>query len=179
MWRLHLVTSFTPGRTAWLAAVIVCLLGTASSLAQDQRDQPGQRLDTGYFNIFGGHSVVVTVTDVGAPNATSFVRITVFGATATPIVKEGTLTPAQPMQLDLPLVARLGRALVRVSVSIAGLPDRGSAPIVGIDDIDPTSQTIIVRGDCSPPGHDHDGMKDQRLPPCPGWQVTDFAALPD
>lgn len=171
MWTRQAATS-TLARTGFVIGAIVCLAVT-SSRAQLAREQPGQRLDTGVFTVFGGHELAITVTDVGAPEVTSFVRIRVLNDKERVLfTADRSLKRGQPARLELPFGRDFDRALVRVSIQITGTPGRLSSPIAVVEDIDPLSRTLVIRGTCAPPG----GRIDPVTPICPGWEITDIAA---
>ena len=172
MWTRHAAASrFTP--TVILIGALVCLAAISSRAQQLASDLPGQRLDTGLFTAFGGNELAVTVTDVGAPEVVSFVRIRVLNNTERVLATaDRSLKRGQPARLVLPLSRDIDRTLLRVSIEITGTPGRLSSPIVGVEELDPLSRTIVVRGLCAPGG----GHVDPVTPMCPGWEITDIAA---
>jgi hypothetical protein len=172
MWTWKLATPAL-ARTGLLFGAIVCIFAGASSRAQVPRDQPGHRLDLGLFTMFGGRVLAVTLTDVGAPDVVSFVRIRVLNGEERVIVSaDRVLKPGQPARLEVPFARDLDWTLARVSIQITGTPGRLTAPVAVVEDIDPASKTLVVRGLCSAPGPRINPV----TPLCPGWEITDIAA---
>lgn len=157
---------------AALATSLVLCHAILPAQAQAPRE-PGHRLDSGLFTLFGGRELAISVTEVGDPEASSFVRVRVLDRRERVLLEaDRRLKRGQPVLVVMPLSDRIDRALVRVSIQIVGMPGRLAAPLVGVEDIDPASRTLVVRGLCAPPG----GRSDPVEAICPGWEVTDITA---
>jgi hypothetical protein len=170
MWTRPFAAS-TLVRIGFLTSILVCLLAVTSSRANSELS--GRRFDMGLLTTYGGRVLAVTVTEVGAPDVSSFVRITVLNESERVIFRaDRVLKRGQPARLELPFNPDLDRVLVRVSIDITGTPGRLSTPIAVVEDLDPLGKTAVPRGFCSQPG----GRNDPVVPFCPGWEVTDILA---
>jgi hypothetical protein len=115
-------------------------------------DEPGVRVDTGLFSIFGGHVFHVNLTELGDSDAVSHIRIVIYDAAERVVFRSrGDLRRGHPVQLDVPLLRGIGRVRLRASVSITGQPLRGSQPVIEVEDVDPLALTIEERFSCSAP----------------------------
>ena len=174
MWTQKLVTRIT--RYRGHLAIIVMLLLAASSIGAQPTELTaltGIRVQMGLMNTFtgGGRSIAVNVSEGGARNAESMVRIDFTDATGRVIsTGEGRLTPTQPVTHELLLDTTLPRMLVGAKVTFVRERGLRSAPMVVVEDIDPVSSSITTRGLCSPPAWPQGAV----IPMCDGGTVTDF-----
>jgi hypothetical protein len=126
---------------------------------------------SGLVSVFEGHSLLLTMSEIGALSARTRVRIQFHSDTdALVATTEGVLRRGSPVRLELAVPRGAGRVQARVTVTLIGPSNQDSAAVAVLEDIDPVSQTVGVRNLCGPPS-DRDGA--QTI--CPGWEIDTLA----
>jgi hypothetical protein len=156
----------SPGR--WLA---LCVLAGVLLPAFGAAQAPLVTvLKSGLHTIFGGDYLLATVTEVGSPSAASEVTIEFRDAADQQrAFAVDTLTRIHPVRLRFAVPAGTGANQLRAIVKITPLTTAfTSEPIVGLEDLNPSSLTVVPKVICSigptmPPGVEAN---------CDGWRVT-------
>jgi len=155
-----------------LVGALLPALGTAQTSGG-----PTTVLKSGLHSIFEGHTLLLTVTEVGSTASTSTVTIEFLDALdqrrgfATGTMKRGR----QPVELAVAIPAGAGYQRLRAIVKITPLTNgEGSEPIVGLEDLDADSLRVVPKVFCSLQPIDPDVE-----PNCDGgWQINRLAANP-
>jgi hypothetical protein len=174
-WTMWTLTSLTPSRRASgiVAGVAICLSVAASASAQPA--YTGVLLEGGLETVFAGPDrfLTTTVTETGSPGVESQVWIVYRNAEDKVLGRfEGSLKRGQPVTADFPLDMIARRDQVRVSITIAGVAGRKSAPVVRLEHVDAGSFTLgSGGGSCAPPLSGIGPVE----PNCPDFAPTHFA----
>ena len=155
-----------------LAGALLPALGTAQTSGG-----PTTVLKSGLHSIFEGHTLLLTVTEVGSTTSTSTVTVEFLDALDQRRgFVSGTLKRKGLVQLPVAIPAGAGYQRLRAIVKITPLTNgAGSEPIVGLEDLDITSKQVIPKGLFSVGPIDNDGAEGD----CGGgWQVTRVSANP-
>lgn len=141
MWRIQDVKSIV-GRRGRAALVVACLLVPCLSPAQTATT--ATMMDSGLFTFLGGHTVLVTVTEVGVP-ASARIRITLYDAAERTVSRtEGTLGRGSAVRLALPLPPGAGVVQLRASIVINPGTSPGSVPFAVVEDIAPAARGAVT-----------------------------------
>ena len=170
IWRV--VTSMTKFRVAagcmalWTVATASVGAGQGDVLTGPQV-RSGVLIRTGLLTFFTGENrfVGVTVTELGAPESRSTVRVAFYDAADRLVFsEEGTLQRGLPVRLELPLNMADKLVQLRMSAEIVGRPGRDSIPVLVLESIDLDSFAIEERVFCAPP-EDKEGATPWCPPP--------------
>ena len=145
-----------------LAVVLLPTLGTAQVY-------PTVILKSGANSVFEGHTLLLTVTEVGSTTSTSSVTIEFLDALDVRRgFASGTLKRKGQVQLPVAIPAGAGYQQLRAIVKITPLTNaEGSEPIVSLEDLDITSLQVVPRALFSVDSTGGSGAEGD----C-GWQVN-------
>jgi len=148
-----------------LVGALVPALGTAQTSGG-----PTTVLKSPLHSIFEGHTLLLTVTEVGSTTSTSTVTIEFLDALDQRRgFASGTLKRKGHVQLPVAIPAGAGYQRLRAIVKITPLTNgEASQPIVGLEDLDITSKQVIPKGLFSVAPIGPEGAEGD----CGGWQVN-------
>ena len=155
----------------WLAvSVLAGALLPALGTAQTSSGTTVTVLKSGLHSIFEGHTLLLTVTEVGSTTSTSTVTIEFLDALDQRRgFASGTLKRARHVQLPVAIPAGAGYQRLRAIVKITPLTNAAaSEPIVGLEDLDITSLQVIPKALFSVEPTGGSGAEGD----CGGWQVN-------
>jgi hypothetical protein len=155
------------------------MLAAASSGAQTEvlTSVPvytGVLIQTGLLTYATGEnrSADVTVTELGAPGATSTVRVTFYDEADRAIFRdEGELQRGQPVHVVFPLHMPDGSVRLRASVLIVEKTGKKTLPVMVLESVDLGSFAIEERVSCSPP-EDKEGVTPYCPPPAIATKIA-------
>ena len=127
-------------------------------------------LKSGLHSIFEGHTLLLTVTEVGSTTSTSTVTIEFLDALDKRRgFASGTLKRGGQVRLPVAIPAGAGYQQLRAIVKITPLTNaEGSEPIVGLEDLDITSLQVTPKALFSVDSTGGSGAEGD----CGGWQVN-------
>ena len=162
-----------------IVCLVIAVLVPAIGGAQESARTTVMR--SGLHSFFDGHSVLLTVSEIGTvrsaivTSATSSLVTIEFRDDADREVASftGWLTHARPVRLEMPVRSAAGLAQFRAIVTIAGLANGSSVPMAVLEDLDLASQTVgrIIGGGPQQAGPFDPKGASYDCPP-PGWDVT-------
>jgi hypothetical protein len=163
MWTRKVVTSITRHRAA-IGCFVIWMLAASSGLAQtvmltSTEVYPAVLIQTGLLTFIPGpgRSAEVTVTELGAPDARSTVRVAFYDETDRAILKdEGELQRGQPVHVKLPLAMPERSVRLRASILIVDKTDAKTLPVVVLESVDINSFAVEERVSCAPPEEKED-----------------------
>jgi hypothetical protein len=175
----RVVTSKTKYRVA-AGCIAMWMVATASAGARQgdvltgPQVQSGVLIQTGLLTFFTGEKrfVGVTVTELGAPESRSTVRVAFYDAADRLVFREeGVLQRGFPVRIELPLHMADKLVQLRMSAEIVGRPGRDSIPILVLESIDLDAFAIEERVFCAPP-EDKQGATPWCPPPAVATSFT-------
>lgn len=153
MWRQRLVPSRPVSRIALTCAALWLLAMSPTSGQEAVVALTGVQLDTGLMRFLHTprRAATITVTELGARNVSSTVRIAVYGPDDQLVARgDDTLMRGQPVTFTYQ-ISPTSPPLLRFSIAIFGVAGRNTQPVVVLEDVDGDKLTIGDRIMCAPP----------------------------
>jgi hypothetical protein len=160
-------------RHRWLALLVLAGAMVPTIIGAQPTSAPTTVIKSALNSVFSGHFLLLTVIDVGSPNAVSEVTIEFRdGADQRQAFTSGLLTGRRPLKLRATIPAGVARGELRAIVRRTLLTDGFTSElIVGLEDIDNNAFRIETKPPCAPEPSVGGGAEGN----CGGWSVTHIA----